>query len=156
MKSTWGKVMVGVAVTAGVVFAGDNSTGSWKRNVESTKYASANPNPITALIMERVAVPGGIKITSTGHRQDGTPINYSVTVMFDGKDYPVSGVGSVFDTIAIKKIDDNTQSSVTKKGKYHMEGMTVISNGGKTMTISNKGTGADGKETNFSVVWEKQ
>jgi hypothetical protein len=76
--------------------------------------------------------------------------------MFDGKDYPVTGVGSVFDTIAIKRIDDNTQSSVTKKGKYHMEGMTVISNGGKTMTITNKGTGADGKPTNFSVVWEKQ
>ena len=156
MRSVLLKAMVGVAVTAAVMFAGDNSTGTWKRNVESTKYASANPNPITSLIMERVAVPGGLKITSTGHRQDGTPINYTVTVMFDGKDYPVSGVGSVFDTIAIKRIDDNTQSSVTKQGKYHMEGMTVISNGGKTMTITNKGTGADGKPTNFSVVWEKQ
>ncbi len=156
MQSVLVKVMVGVAVTAAIMFAGDNSAGTWKRNVESTKYASANPNPITSLIMERVSVPGGIKITSTGHRQDGTPINYTVTVMFNGKDYPVTGVGSVFDTIAIKRIDDNTQSSVTKKGKYHMEGMTVISNGGKTMTITNKGTGADGKPTNFSVVWEKQ
>ncbi len=36
-----------------------------------------------------------------------------------------------------------------------MNGMTVISKDGKTMTISNKGTGADGKPTTFSVVWDK-
>jgi hypothetical protein len=143
-------------MTAIGMFAADNSVGVWKRNVESTKYESANPNPITSMIMVREAVPGGLKITTTGHRKDGTPINYTVTVIYDGKDYPVSGSGSVFDTIAITQIDANKFPSVTKKGKYHMNGMTVVSKDGKTMTITNKGTDADGKPTTFSVVWDKQ
>jgi hypothetical protein len=150
------KLIAGLAIAALGLCAADNSVGVWKRNVESTKYESANPNPITSMIMVREAVPGGLKITTTGHRKDGTPINYTVTVIYDGKDYPVSGNGSVFDTIAITQIDANTFPSVTKKGKYHMNGMTVVSKDGKTMTITNKGTDADGKPTSFSVVWNKQ
>jgi hypothetical protein len=150
------KLIAALAMTAIGMFAADNSVGVWKRNVESTKYESANPNPITSMIMVREAVPGGLKITTTGHRKDGTPINYTVTVIYDGKDYPVSGSGSVFDTIAITQIDANKFPSVTKKGKYHMNGMTVVSKDGKTMTITNKGTDADGKPTTFSVVWDKQ
>lgn len=148
-----GTMLLGVLL----LLAGDNSVGVWKRNVESTKYADANPNPITYLIMTREAVgTNGLKITSKGHRKDGSRIDYTVTLYYDGKDYPVSGTGSVFDTISATRIDDNHFPSVTKKGKYHMEGMTVISNGGKTMTISNKGTDANGKETSFVVVWDKQ
>ena len=135
--------------------AADHSVGVWKRNVGQTKYESANPNPITALIMVRQAVPGGLRIISKGHRKDGSKIDYSVTVLYDGKDYPVSGVGSVFDTIAVTAIDADHFPSVTKKGKYHMQGMTVISNHGKTMTITNKGTDANGKPTSFAVVWDK-
>lgn len=150
------KLIVAVALAAAVMYGGDNSVGVWKRNVESTKYADANPNPITYLIMTRIAVPGGLKIISKGNRKDGSKIDYTVTVLYDGKDYPVSGVGSVFDTIAVTRIDDDHFPSVTKKGKYHMEGMTTISNGGKTMTITNKGTDANGKETSFTVVWDKQ
>lgn len=146
-----------IALGASLLFGGDNSVGVWKRNVESTKYADANPNPITYLIMTREAVgTNGLKITSKGHRKDGSPIDYTVTLYYDGKDYAVSGTGSVFDTISATRIDDDHFPSVTKKGKYHMEGMTVISNGGKTMTISNKGTDATGKETSFVVVWDKQ
>ena len=150
------KLVALLALSVGLLYGGDNSVGVWKRNVESTKYADANPNPITYLIMTREAVPGGLKITSKGHRKDGSVIDYTVTVLYDGKDYPVSGVGSVFDTIAVTRIDDDHFPSVTKKGKYHMEGMTVISNGGKTMTITNHGTDTSGKETSFTVVWDKQ
>jgi hypothetical protein len=150
------KLIAALALTAAAMCAADNSVGVWKRNIEQTKYASANPNPITSMTMVREAVPGGLKIDTTGHRQDGTQIHYTVTVLYDGKDYPVSGTGSVFDTIAITQIDANHFPSVTKKGKYFMKGMTVISKDGKTMTITNKGTGADGKKTSFKVVWDKQ
>jgi hypothetical protein len=156
MPRTILKLAAGLALAAALAYAGDNSVGVWKRNIESTKYESANPNPITSLIMTREAVPGGLKIISKGHRKDGSLIDYTVTVIYDGKDYKVSGVGSVFDTIAVTRIDDDHFPSVTKKGKYYMQGMTVISNGGKTMTITNHGTDADGKETSFTVVWDKQ
>jgi hypothetical protein len=107
--------------------------------------------------MVREAVDGGtgLKVTSTGQRKDGTKIDYTFTALFDGKEYPVKGVGSVFDFFATTQIDDNTFPSVTTKGKYHMMGLTTISKDGKTMTISNKGTDADGKVTSFTVVWDR-
>lgn len=147
-------VLLGMAAIG--LFGADNSVGVWKRNVEQTKYASPDPNPIVSMIMVREAVPGGLKITSKGQRRDGTVIDYTVTVIYDGKDYPVSGTGSVFDTIAITQTDANTFPSVTKKGLYHMKGLTEISKDGKTMTISNEGTDAQGKPQTFKVVWDKQ
>lgn len=150
------KLMVTIIMAATAMFGADNSVGTWQRNVEKTTYQSANPNPITSLIMVREAVPNGLKVTSIGHRQDGSGINYTFTAKYDGKEYPVTGTGSVFDTMALTLIDANTSKSETRKGKYHMTGLTVISNGGKTMTISNKGADADGKQTSFTVVWNKQ
>ena len=146
MRRIAASLIAALALTAMAMFGGDNSVGIWKRNIEQTKYESANPNPIIDMIMVREAVPGGLKITTTGKRKDGTQIHYTVTVIYDGKDYPVSGTGSVFDTIAITRKDDNTFPSVTKKGKYHMKGLTTISKDGKTMTIANKGTDAQGKK----------
>jgi hypothetical protein len=147
-------ILLGLAAAG--LFGADNSVGVWKRNVEQTKYATPDPNPITGIIMVREAVPGGLKVTSKGQRKDGTVIDYTFTVIYDGKDYPVSGTGSVFDTIAITQIDANTFPSVTKKGLYHMKGLTEISKDGKTMTISNEGTDAQGKPQTFKVVWNKQ
>ena len=155
LKSVMALIAGATMLLTNAASAADHSVGIWKRNVGQTKYESANPNPITALIMVRQAVPGGLRIISKGHRKDGSKIDCSVTVLYDGKDYPVSGVGSVFDTIAVTAIDADHFPSVTKKGKYHMQGMTVISNHGKTMTITNKGTDANGKPTSFAVVWDK-
>lgn len=56
----------------------------------------------------------------------------------------------------ITQIDANRFPSVTKKGKYFMRGMTTISKDGKTMTITNEGTDAQGKPQKFTVVWNKQ
>ena len=150
-------LMCGLAITAVGLFGADNSLGTWKRNLDQTKYSAANPNPITSLIMVREAAEGGqaIKITGTGERKDGTKINYTFTARYDGKEYPVKGVGSVFDWFSTTQIDENTFPSVTTKGKYHMMGLTTISKDGKTMTISNKGTDADGKVMNFTVVWDR-
>jgi len=46
----------------------------------------------------------------------------------------------------------------TKKtgGKYHSKGRTVISKDGKTMTLTTKGTNAEGKPTRATIVSEKQ
>ena len=63
-----------------------------------------------------------------------------------------------FDRIAIKKVNDNTFTSVLRKtdGKYHMTGRTVISKDGKTSTLTSKGTNADGKPFTQTIVSEKQ
>ena len=70
----------------------------------------------------------------------------------------MTGSGSSFDTISVKQIDANTFTGETKKsgGKYRATGRTVISKDGKTMTLTQKGTDAEGKPMSFTVVSDKQ
>jgi len=115
------------------------------------------PMPIKSLTVTREASDGGVKQTTTGERVDGTAINANYTAKYDGKDVQVSG-NSQYDTIAIKQLNANTLTDERKKtgGPYKATGRTVVSNGGKTMTTTTKGTNADGKEFTQVLVFDKQ
>ena len=156
MQNIFGKLVVGVAITAVVTLGADNSLGTWKRNVAKSTSSAQVQNPITSMTMVREASDGGVKSTSTGKRKDGTAVDSSYTAKYDGKEYPVTG--APWDTISIKQIDANTFTTELKKtgGKYHATGRTVISKDGKTLTITNKGTDADGKPVTNKIVYEKQ
>ena len=71
--------------------------------------------------------------------------------------FKVTG-NSQYDTIAIKQVNANTLTDERKKtgGSYKATGRTVVSNGGKTMTTTTKGTNADGKEFTQVLVFDKQ
>ena len=156
MRDVLLKVFIGVAITSIGMFGADNSIGTWKRNIEKSKLTPPITNPITSLTIVFEAVDGGVKQTVTGQRKDGTPINGGFTAKYDGKEYPVTG--APWDTISIKQIDANTFTSETKKtdGKYHMTNRVVISKDGKTMTLTSKGTNADGKPSTGKYTYEKQ
>jgi hypothetical protein len=136
-------------------FGGDNSLGTWKLNLEKSKYTPP-PLPMKSLTAIREASDGGIKVTATGERQDGTPIKSTYTAKYDGKGYPVTG--APYDTIAIKQVDDNTFTVTTKQasGKFQTTGRVVVSKDGKTMTATSKGTNTEGQEFTSEFVWEKQ
>ncbi len=158
-QKTWTTALLCAALSCAAVAlpscasAQDNSLGVFKRNGEGTNYTN---DPVADMIMTREAIPGGIKIHGVGHRSDGTKVDYTVSVIYDGKDYPVSGVGSVYDTLAITQIDANHFRNETKKGKYSMKGTSEVSPDGKRLTIHNAGTDADGNPKDFVVVWVKQ
>src|SRR5882762_6247759 len=113
MRKILARLVIGVAITAIGVFGADNSLGTWKRNVTKSKSSTPNTNPIKSLTTVREASDGGVKVTSTGERMDGTAINSSYTAKYDGKEYPVTGVP--WDTISIKQINANTYTSEVKK-----------------------------------------
>lgn len=79
------------------------------------------------------------------------------TAKFDGKDVPVTG-NAPYDTISIKQVNANTFTDARKKtgGPYQATSRLVISNGGKTMTTTTKGTNAAGKAMNSTFVFDKQ
>jgi len=143
-----------LVITAIGAFGADESLGTWKLNIGKSKF---NPTaPVKSLTTTREAAEGGVKLTTTGEQADGTKINSSYTVKYDGNDYPVTG--APWDTISITQVDSNTFTTVTKKtgGKYKSTGRTVISKDGKTMTTTSKGINAEGKPFNYTMVWEKQ
>jgi len=58
----------------------------------------------------------------------------------------------------VKQVNANTLTDVrSKKGAmYKGTGSWVVSNGGKTATLTTKGTGADGKPFSGATVYDKQ
>jgi hypothetical protein len=154
MLKTVTKLMIGCTITAVGAFAADNSLGTWKLNMEKSKFSPAAP--VKSLTTTRAAAGGGVKATTTGEQADGTAINASYTATYDGKESPVTG--APYDTIAIKQVNANTFTFTQKKkgGKYSVTGRSVISKNGKTMTNTIKGTNAEGKAYSATMVYEKQ
>src|SRR5262249_41894643 len=156
MRSTLPKLLIAAAIAAMTLSGADNTLGTWKLNLDKSKYTPA-PSPLKSLTIVREAAEGGAKVTTTGEQTDGTAIHATYTAKYDGKEVKVTG-NSPYDSIAVKQVDANTLTDERKKtgGPYKGTGRMVISNGGKTMTSTTKGTNAAGKEFTSTYVFEKQ
>jgi hypothetical protein len=97
-------------------------------------------------------------VTRTGQFTDGTPNEGTYTYKYDGKESSAAATGLPFDKISVKRIDANTTSWEVKKtgGKYHQTGQNIISEDGKTLTQTFKGTDVDGKPVDGTNVFDKQ
>ena len=158
MRKIFGSILILLAMAIGTgAFAADNSLGTWKVNLEKTKY-TPGPFPVKSLTAVREAAPGGVKVSNTGERSDRTAINASYTAKYDGTPASVSGEGAPYDTVSLKQVDDNTFTWDAKKsdGKYHSHGRIVVSPDGKTMTMKARGTDMDGKPMTITLVYDKQ
>ena len=135
----------------------DNSLGTWKANVAKCEYTPA-PWPVKSLTVTREAAPGGVKVTNTGTRTDGSAINTSYTAKYDGSSSEVTGAGSPYDSMSVKQGDANTFTYEAKnsKTKYRASGRIVISGDGKTMTTTASGVDANGKPMTLKLVYDKQ
>ena len=142
-------------ICALAVLGADNSLGTWRLNVAKSTYSPA-PLPVRSLTSTRAAWNGGVKVTNTGELTDGSPINSGYTAKYDGTESPVTG--TVWDTILVKQVDADAFTTETKKtgGTYHATGQVKVSGDGKTMTVTSKGTNAEGKPFTASYVYEKQ
>ena len=154
MRSILTKSILGMALTAIAVFAADNSLGTWKLNIEKSKFSPSSP--IKSLTVTSEASDDGVKVTTTGERADGTPISSSYTAKYDGKEYPVTG--APFDSTAIRQVNASTFTVKNKNSgtKYSVTARVVISKDGKTMTRTVRGTGTDGNLLHYTMVFEKQ
>src|SRR5512132_3592698 len=91
-------------LTTVCAFCADNSIGTWKLNAEKSK-SSLGPLPVKSLTSVREASDGGVKVTVTGERADGTKIDTVYTGRYDGKENNVTGTGLLYDKIAIKQVN---------------------------------------------------
>ena len=156
MRTILAKAFVALAIATVAALGADNSLGTWKLNTEQSKF-TPGPAPVKSLTVMREASDGGVKVTVTGERADGTPISGGYAAKYDGKDVQVTG-NTPYDTIAVKQVNANTFTDERKKtgDPYRSTGRTVISNGGKTMTTTTTGTNTDGKAFTNVMVFNKQ
>jgi len=152
------------ALTAGVIFVvglsilsaqgADPRVGSWQLNVSKSKYT---PGPAPRSQTLKVEVAGkGEKVTSESVSATGDRTVTEYTADYDGKPHPLKG-SAVADMVTLKRVDSHTTERVdTKDGKTIMTYHRVVSKDGKTMTVTTKGTNAQGQSTSSVVLFEKQ
>jgi hypothetical protein len=144
---------VSVVVLGSTAQAADNQAGTWKLNVAKSKYSPGPAPKEGTLTIESEA--DGLKFTVHGTDAEGKAVHMEFSPKYDGKDYPATGLPGA-DTISMKKINDNTIETVSKKGgKPVMTTKSVVSKDGKTRTTTQKGTNAKGEKVNNTIVYDR-
>ena len=138
---------------ASLAVAGDNWVGSWKLNA-SKSTPSTSGLRVDSLKFEATAA--GIKLTSDGTDAQGKATHASYTSKFDGKEVPWTG-NPMADTAAPKKVDDNSYVNAWKlAGKGTVTAKVVVSGDGKTLTVTQDGTDAQGGKVHSVTVYDRQ
>ena len=97
-----------------------------------------------------------IKATSTGIDGDGKPTTREWTVVYDGKDRPMTGDPDA-DMLSVKRIDAfTTELTQRRSGRVVIMGTQAISKDGSVMTITAKGINARGQTISNVSVFERQ
>ena len=144
-------------VSASAVRAQSNPlTGTWKLNLEKSKY---EPGPAPKSLTRTVdANADGAKYSFEGVTADGKAMAYSFSVKFDGKEAPITGsMPNGADVISAKRTDDHHYVATIKKGGKEI-GMSkvTVSADGKTTTVDSTGTTASGTKVHEVQVFDKQ
>lgn len=147
-------LLLGVGVASLSAQAADLRIGTWKLNVAKSKFS---PGPPPQSLTVKVEPSGkGEKVSTEGVAADGKPTMTGYTASFDGKDYPLTG-SQIADKVSLKRIDARTTERTDKKdGKVAATLKRVVSQDGKTLTVTVKGTNAQGQAMNNVLVFDKQ
>jgi hypothetical protein len=134
-------------------FAADAVVGTWKLNVAKSKFSGTAPKSGARVYTETA---NGVTLDQKLVGADGKEISMHVTLKYDGKDYTVTG-NPDGDGVAAKMIDAYTTDFTIKRGGKAIGSVhRVVSADGKTLTVNNKGTHADGKPYDDTLVFDKQ
>src|SRR5882757_728708 len=157
MKTLLKTILVGAVLASGVAWAAgavDPVVGTWTLNVEKSKF-SPGPAP-KSQTRTYSAGADGVSLSVSGVGADGTAISQESTFKYDGRAYVMRGAAD-YDAISLKQVDGNTvKSTMLKAGKPVGTTTRTVSAHGKVLTLSTKGTDANGKAYDNVAVYDKQ
>ena len=134
-------------------FAADAVDGTWNLNVAKSKFSGTAPKSATRVYTESA---DGTTLDQKMVGADGKEMSMHVTLAYDGKNHPITGNPDADGGIG-KAINAHTSDfTLTKGGKMTGSVHRVVSADGKTLTVHNKGTHADGKTYDDTLVFDKQ
>src|ERR1700693_4420964 len=134
-------------------FAADAVDGTWKLNIAKSKFSGTAPKSAMRVYTESA---DGTTLDQKLVGADGKEMSMHVSLTYDGKDRPITGNPDA-DTRTGKAIDAHTTEFTLKKGGKVVGSVhRVVSADGKTLTVNNKGTHADGKTYDDTLVFDKQ
>jgi hypothetical protein len=145
-------VLFGVIVPAQ---ATNQHVGMWTADMATSKMSSG---PALKSGTTKIELAGsGVKYMVDIAAVDGNAWHWEFTANYDGKDNPVTGNSPWGDVVALTQVDAKTVRTVNKKdGKVLSTQMSVVSNDGKTRTVTTKGTNALGQTIEASTTYQRQ
>jgi hypothetical protein len=132
----------------------DPANGTWELNLAKSTFS---PSPPPKSQTRTYEVSGGdVKCTLKGIDAEGKPTLVQYNARYDGKDYPVTD-SQDFDAISLTRVDAVTAQATLKKGGEVVQIATrVVSNEGKTLTLTTIGKDAKGQPVNNVLVFDKR
>jgi hypothetical protein len=141
-----------VFVSVALGFQDNPQIGTWKLNETKSKMTGKARNH--TVVYE--AAGDQIKVTVDGVDENGGAVHNEWTGKFDGKDYPVTGDANS-DVRSYRMVNKHTLEIAGKKGgKETLTGRIVVSNDGKTRTVTTSTTDSQGKKITNVAVYDKQ
>lgn len=147
--------LIVVCGTVAVLFAQASEPlfGTWKLDVNKSKYT---PGPAPQNSTKRYEpYKGGLKASQDTTTAKGDQQHIEIVGAIDGKDYPSTGNAEI-DTYSFKKTGERSYEIVQRKaGKAIYTVQTTVAPDGKSRTVVQKGTNAQGKAVDNSMYWER-
>ena len=132
--------------------AKDSLLGNWV--LDRGKSVFDPDTTLQSRSLEFTAKDGGVSFLQKTVQANGNTVQIDFAAKYDSKDVPISG--SQLDAVSLKRVNANTVERAGKvKGMTAETATMVVSNGGKTLTITTKGS-VDGVDYSSTQVYEKQ
>ena len=144
----------------------NSSLGTWKLNIEKSTYSPGVP-PRSSVRQFTAVENGFIVSTISGISPQGIPTFALSAARYDGKDYPQYTQVTLTDMMVkgtktpntqVYRIIDDYAVEITNKqnGKVTTILTRTVSRDGRTMTMTTKGTNAQGQPINNVEVFDRQ
>jgi len=143
-----------LAIGTGTAFAADAVVGTWKLNVaKSTFSPGPAPKSQTRVYAESAQ---GMTVTIKTMAADGKETTTTTSIKDDGKPYAVSGNPDI-DMVSVTRVDAlSARITQTKAGATVGTAVRTVSKDGKTLTLAQKGTRANGAKFDDVAVYDRQ
>lgn len=126
----------------GLLSAADPWIGVWKMNYNKTRFPGEPPRDV---VLTYETHEKGVKLTSRGKLQDGTPYTYYYVAAHDGKDYPVHGHAQ-YQTVAVTiRPDGKMETHFKRDGRILTKHVSEFSSDAKVMISTSERTNANGE-----------
>jgi hypothetical protein len=133
--------------------AEDRVIGRWTLDLAKSRFAGGSAPKSQTRIYE--ADPMGVKATITTIHADGHATTVRYVAGYDSVEYPLTG-SPEYDAISLKRVDEATaEARLIHAGKEIATARRVISEDGRTMTITVK-TNISGAEVTNTAVFQRQ
>jgi hypothetical protein len=151
--ASFGTVVVLILAASGLLMAQAAPSGTYKQSIEKSTPQPKNPQ------IRTMSVNGDVQQYNTDAiAGNGNKVSWSYTAAYDGKPSPITGAGPMgADAVALTHIDASTTQEVfTKAGAVVETTISVVSDGGKTLTVTATGTNAAGNPFKNVLVFDRQ